>query len=348
MIRKLEDVLKEERLQQWLTIPEHRLTFGVVTRSGRWVWPSAENGEADYSSALYEIGSITKTFIGLLLAIGEERGIWSRSDPLSALVPELATSAFAKQTTLLQLVTHTANLPAIPRNLRRTIQDKLNPYAHYSESDLIEAVLSEKPMAKGRHMYSNYSFGLLGWILSKQLGMSLHEAMDELVFRPLGMKDAGFAGHLKDGMSLQPVFNAKGKPTPHWGFQQSMAGAGAICSTVSDMLTYAEANAGLSSSSISTALEECHKEHHSIFQSRGIGIGFGWMFYKEKDGSVTHWHNGGTYGSSSFAAFNREKGIGLVILSNRGVDLASQLPFIGRRKLNVDRFARVLTDKLFG
>ncbi|MHA6483497.1 hypothetical protein ACX1C1_16545 [Paenibacillus sp. strain BS8-2] len=71
------------------------------------------------------------------------------------------------------------------------------------------------------------------------------------------------------------------------------------------------------------------------------------MFYKEKDGSTTHWHNGGTYGSSSFAAFNRDKGKGLVVLSNRGADLLSQIPLVGMRKMNVDKLARKLLDSLY-
>jgi hypothetical protein len=96
------------------------------------------------------------------------------------------------------------------------------------------------------------------------------------------------------------------------------------------------------------ALAECRKAQHDIFPIRGIGIGFGWMFFREKDGSTTHWHNGGTYGSSSFATFNRDMRIGLVILSNNGTDIWSQLaPMIGIRKMSVDTLATLLTKELF-
>lgn len=118
--------------------------------------------------------------------------------------------------------------------------------------------------------------------------------------------------------------------------------------TVSDMLHYMEAHLSDADHPLSAALAECRKAQHDIFPSRGIGIGYGWMFFREKDGSTTHWHNGGTYGSSSFATFNRDKRIGLVILSNHGTDIWSQLaPMIGIRKMSVDTLATLLTKELF-
>lgn len=346
-MRQVEEVLQSKRLQRWVTAQGHQLTVGVVSSDGRFVWTNGAGG-ASQADGHYEIGSITKTLTGLLLASGGEKALWSPSDRLSALAPGLAESTYAQQTTLLQLVTHTANIPRIPRNLTRTVQDKLNPYANYTEQDLIEAVMTEIPKTGVKHEYSNYGFGLLGWLLSKRLGKSLQDAMNELVFQPLRLSNTALAGHYQAPASLLPVYNGKGKPVPHWTFQDATAGAGAGVSTISDMLTYTEAHLGLSSpSSLDNALAECRKEHYGIFPSRGIGIGYGWMFYREKDGSVTHWHNGGTYGSSSFMAFNRDKSAGLVILSNRGADLASSLPLLGIGRMNVDRLARILANKLF-
>ncbi|WP_289139582.1 hypothetical protein [uncultured Brevibacillus sp.] len=36
-----------------------------------------------------------------------------------------------------------------------------------------------------------------------------------------------------------------------------------------------------------------------------------------------------------------------MIFSNYGIDVWSQLPLIGMRKLNVDKLARILTTKFF-
>lgn len=340
--------LSKKNIQLWSERPNHQLTVGLVHHSTHSIWTTGQGSGVDSSKSLYEIGSITKTLTGLLLAIGEQNGVWSRSDRLSDFVPEWSPSPFARSTTLLHLAAHTSGLSKVPRNLNATILDPLNPYANYKNDDLINAVASESLKKSSKHSYSNYGFGLLGWLLSRRIGVSLDEALRDLVFKPLGMNESAVQLPEIQREHLLPVFNAKGKPVPHWDFGDTMAGAGAVRSTVSDMLHYLDAHLSDADHSLYAALAECRKAKHDIFPSRGIGIGFGWMFYREKDGSTTHWHNGGTYGSSSFATFNRDRRIGLVILSNKGTDIWSQLaPMIGIRKMSVDTLAALLTKEFF-
>ncbi|NEW08982.1 beta-lactamase family protein [Paenibacillus sp. SYP-B3998] len=348
MNRQLRACLSKRHIQRWAERPNHQLTVGLIHHSARSIWTSGQGNGVDSSQFLYEIGSITKTMTGLLLAIGEKNGVWSPSDRLSDFVPEWSSSPFARGTTLLQLATHTSGLPMVPKNMKGSIINSLNPYANYKDDDLISAVALESPKKSNKHSYSNYGFGLLGWLFARRLGGSLDEALRDLVFKPLGMVDTAIRLPEDQRKQMLPVFNAKGKPVPHWDFGDTMAGAGAVRSTVSDMLHYIDAQLSDTDHSLHTSLAECRKAQHDIFPSRGVGIGFGWMFFREKDGSTTHWHNGGTYGSSSFATFNRDKRIGLVILSNNGSDIWSQLaPMIGIRKMSVDMLATLLTKELF-
>ncbi|AEI41099.1 serine hydrolase domain-containing protein [Paenibacillus mucilaginosus] len=345
----IEEVMSDPKVLRWANRPAHQLTVGVLHPSGRKIWSSGgESGETNGTGRAYEIGSITKTMTGLMLAAGEQQALWSRSDRLSDVNLDLAASPFAKQTTLLDLVTHTSGLPDVPGNFKASITDRLNPYANYDEARLIEAVLAEKPKSGSRHRYSNYGFGLLGWLLSRRLGTTLDDALTRQVFHPLGMPDTYAGGRTPAPAQLLPVYNSKGKVLPPWDFHEAMGGAGAVRSTAADMLNYLEAHVHPDSHSLSPAVEEGLKEHYAIMPSRGIGIGYGWMRYREKDGTVTHWHNGGTYGSSSFIAFNRSKGAGVVILSNNGSTMWSQLaPMLGLRLLSVDALATRLTKKLF-
>jgi CubicO group peptidase (beta-lactamase class C family) len=342
--------MNQSAVRRWADAPGHRLAIGWMTGSDRWTW-SVEDGIAERpgARAVYEIGSITKTMTGLLLAIGEREGLWSGENKLAELVPGWSGSSFAEAATLRRLVTHTANLPRIPGNMQATIADKLNPYANYSDEHLKEAILAE-PVRKGnRHAYSNYGFGILGYALAARLGTSLSEALRDRIFSPLGMNDTSLRSGTfwPDPSGLVPVYSAKGTPTPHWDFTDATAGAGAVCSTVPDMLDYLAANLEPGRLPIGDAIMDGHKEHYAIFAGKGIGVGYSWMFYREKDGSTTHWHNGGTYGSSSFLAFNRDKGKGLVILSNRGADVWSQIPLVGMRKLSVDKLARKLLEGFY-
>ncbi|WP_409347114.1 serine hydrolase domain-containing protein [Paenibacillus sp. MBLB4367] len=342
------DLLSQKPIHRWANRPSHQVTVGLLHKSARTIWTTEQSDGVDSSKFIYEIGSITKTMTGLLLAIGEQNGIWNRSDPLSAFVPEWSSSLFANRTTLLDLVTHTSGLPVVPGNFKAAIADRLNPYAEYDDVRLIEAVLSESPKKKSKHRYSNYGFGLLGWLLSRRLGTSLHEALAEHIFKPLGMTNAGIGVSRQPSGHLLPVYNAKGKPVPHWDFLDTLEGAGAVRSTMTDMLNYLEAYLHPFYHPLSPAISECLQEHYAIMPSRGIGVGYSWMMFKEKDGSTTHWHNGGTYGSSSFMSFNRERETGFVILSNNGSTIWSQLaPMIGIRMMSVDQLASILSKKLF-
>lgn len=348
MDNAIADFMSEKRIHRWANLPTHHLTVGLIRKSKRTIWTGRQSMETDVKKSIYEIGSITKTLTGLLLAIGEQHGMWNRSDRLSAFVPEWSSNSFANQTTLLELVTHTAGLPDVPGNFRAAITDRLNPYAKYDDARLTEAVLSESPKKNSKHRYSNYGFGLLGWLLARRLGTGLNEALAGRIFQPLGMADSGTGTSRQTAGQLLPVFNSKGKPMPHWDFLDTLGGAGAVRSTVDDMLTYLEAHLTRVDPPLGPAIAECLQEHYAIMPGRGIGIGFGWMRFREKDGTITHWHNGGTYGSSSFITFNREKELGLVILSNHGSTIWNQLaPLIGIQVMSVDHLASMLTKKLF-
>jgi len=245
------------------------------------------------------------------------------------------------------LVTHTAGLGPVPGNFKAAVRDRMNPYAHYTESLLTEAVMSETPKAGSRHRYSNYGFGLLGWILARKAGLTYSEALSRWVLEPLGLSSTLPGDSLPAEGRLQPVYNSKGKPVPHWDFQETMAGAGAVRSTLADMLQYMQAHLRPNGHVLEHALRECREEHYLLFRDKGIGVGYAWFFYREKDGSTTYWHNGGTYGSSSFVSFNPDKQAGMVILSNFGSSVWSQIPLIGARRMNVDKLATLLTEKLY-
>lgn len=215
MHQVIEECLTQKGVQRWARRPAHQVTVGILHPSGRMIWTGERASEeasegSDRPKRIYEIGSITKTMTGLLLAAGEIEGVWRRSDRLSDLLPDLSSSPFANQKTLLHLVTHTAGLPDVPGNFKAAITDRLNPYANYDETRLIEAVLAEKPAEHSRHRYSNYGFGLLGWLLSKRLGMKLHEALNRYVFHPLGMPDTAAGSGPNTQGQLLPVYSSGG------------------------------------------------------------------------------------------------------------------------------------------
>jgi len=106
---------------------------------------------------VYEIGSITKVFTGILLADMVRRGEMKLDAPLQEyLPPSVKVPANGGQpVTLEHLATHTSSFPRRPDNLSSV--DRLNPYASYTVEQMYSFLrwhgLRWPP---GKYEYSNY------------------------------------------------------------------------------------------------------------------------------------------------------------------------------------------------
>jgi hypothetical protein len=68
----------------------------------------------------------------------------------------------------------------------------------------------------------------------------------------------------------------------------------------------------------STKLSKAFELTHHITFSKDAKLGLGWHIIVVNNIEY-YFHNGGTYGCSSFLAFNTEKNIAIVVLSNAGI-----------------------------
>ncbi|MFQ5705412.1 MAG: DUF3471 domain-containing protein [Gemmatimonadales bacterium] len=114
--------------------------------------------------------------------------------------------------------------------------------------------------------------------------------------------------------------NQGGEVVSNWDIP-TLAGAGALRSTVVDMLKFIHANLTPSASSISRALAATHFERVKTGQDT-MTVGLGWHRLKTANGGITIWHNGGTGGYRTWAGFDPERRVGAVVLHNsaRSVD----------------------------
>ena len=69
------------------------------------------------------------------------------------------------------------------------------------------------------------------------------------------------------------------------------------------------------STTLSAALQQCQQRH---FKSLAGECGLGWQISETIEGLRIHWHNGGTAGYYSFAAFDAQHKTAVVLLSNYG------------------------------
>jgi len=94
-----------------------------------------------------------------------------------------------KSITLFELATHTSGLPAQPDDRHWPRKGGDNPFADYTQDDLCGSLLRTDglPM-RGKFVYSNIGFGLLGYLLELKMGKSYEDLCTEWVLEPLGMK----------------------------------------------------------------------------------------------------------------------------------------------------------------
>jgi CubicO group peptidase (beta-lactamase class C family) len=300
------------------------LVVGVLTKQGRQVFGygslTLDGDRPPDGATLFEIGSITKVFTALLLALLGQDGLVRLDDPVQMYLPDGVSLAKKgeQEITLRHLATHTSGLPRMPANfLPAILRDADNPYAHYTEKQLFAAVADLKPTrpAGEKGDYSNLGMGLLGHLLVRKASARSYE---DLVVRrvcdPLGMKDTRVTLSDEQKKRLAPGHKKAGKPTPHWTFQ-TLQGAGALLSTTDDMLQFVEANVGLRKSKLAAALTACQK--NEPVPGGELQRPLGWQTRK-LGGRQALWHNGGTYGFHSFVGFVRETQTGVVVLYNCG------------------------------
>ena len=139
---------------------------------------------------VYDIGSISKQFTAMSIALLARQGKLSLEDDIRKYVPEIPS--YGALITLRHLLYHTSG-----------IRDYLTPMAlaampqenHYSYAQILELLTRQKGLTfkpGDEHLYSNSGYLLLAQVVRKASGKTLREFAEENIFEPLGMKHTRF------------------------------------------------------------------------------------------------------------------------------------------------------------
>ncbi len=286
----------------------HYYSFGV--KSKKSMEPVDEN-------SVFEIGSITKTFTGILLANMVIKGEVNLDDPLQKYLPTEVTAPTRNGVPikLVHLSNHTSALPRMPDNFKPA--NPANPYADYSENQLYDFLNSYKLTRDigSKYEYSNYATGLLGHILASKKEISYEKLMIDVIARPLKLNNTGIALTSNMQANLAKGHN-EGVEVENWDLP-TLAGAGAIRSTAVDMLKYLSANMGKTKSKLYPAMQLAHTNSREDGSKPMVGLG--WHKIVSPDLEII-WHNGETGGYHTFVGFSNEKK-GVVVLTNSNTSI---------------------------
>ena len=239
----------------------------------------------------FELGSITKTMTGLLLADAVQRGEMRLDAPVSDYLPELVGTP-AGAATLDQLATHHSGLPALPSRPPASsvlaLWGNANPYAMSVET-LLQLTRDTPLGAPGHFAYSNLGMSLLGHAEARAAGAADWPALArQRLLVPLGMTNTTFvtaADQIPAGTATPHKEN--GWRAPHWyGTAFTPAGTSTY-TTAEDVMKYARAVVERQAPGLA-ALEP-------VADADQGRIGLAWMT-SEVSGRTLTWHNGGTGG----------------------------------------------------
>ncbi len=297
------------------------VVIGVVRRGIRQVLVYGPVKE----DSIFEIGSISKTFTGLILAHMVAQHKAKLNEPVRELLPAgIVAKPEGAEITLVDLATQQSGLPPMPDNFRPA--DMQDPYADYRPEDLYRFIAKHgvgKP-PNTRFNYSNLGLGLLGQALANRAAMTYPDLLRMEVTGPLQLNDTVVNLSSDQQRRFAQGHSAQHQAAHAWDFD-ALAGAGAIRSTASDMLTYLEAQlhpdelkhppgavaADDPLGTLSRALVMSHELRADSFSAMKVGLA--WLF-ETRTGAF--WHNGATGGYSSYALFNPQEDYAVVVLCN--------------------------------
>ena len=269
---------------------------------------------------VFEIGSVTKVFTTLLLADMVQRGEVKLDDPVSNFLPKQVSmpSRGTQKIRLVDLATHTSALPSMPDNFAPA--DGMNPFADYSVEQMHTALSSFKltrDIGK-KYEYSNLGMGLLGHVLSLQAKEDYESLVSSRITKPLGMDSTAITLSQDMRTRLGAGYTETQDEAKNWDLP-TLAGAGALRSTAADMVIFLEACMGKITSPLTKAIEIQTQTRYPTGVPN-LSIALGWHKLAINEGEIC-WHNGQTGGFHSFVGFDKEGGVGVVVLANTAADI---------------------------
>ena len=297
------------------------LIVGVINADGsRAIAASgvARAGVPVDENTVFEIGSISKAFTGVLLAEMAARGEVRFDQPVAELLPPgtRVPSRNGKQVTLIQLSMQNSGLPRLPDNLKPANVE--NPYADYTVAQLYD-FLKRHELRRDpgeQYEYSNLGVGLLGHALALRAGKSYEELLRERVLAPLGMTSTAVVLTPAMQRVVSHGHTADGDVTSLWDIP-TLAGAGALRSSMADMMRFLDANLNPPNTPLGRAIAASHE--HRFRSNPALSLGLNWhrVFFR---GDTLIFHNGGTGGFRTMLAWNPKTRAGAVLLGNAAAD----------------------------
>lgn len=337
---KQENVLDTSSLDTYFSnqMPANEPGGAVLIMKGDSIIFSKGYGLADLelkinidANTLFNVGSISKTFVSNAILMLQDEGKLSVEDNMAKYFPDFKNIEIAEKVKIKHLITHTSGLVDNRQTktdslFYLTAKDAENWYPTTQAEDL-----NFEPGT--RYDYSNPAYNALALIIEQVSGMKWQDYIADKIFIPSGMKTSTITDgpHPETGVSHAYINRNGNWLEKDYGEEPTFAAAGngGVWSSVNELAKY------------ELALQDHKFTSDSILQdSRTIKpwpnwedeippfIGWSWFIEKTSDGLKTVGHTGSQGGFLCNYVTVPEKDITFIILCNTPRDVDGFTEFI--------------------
>ncbi len=289
---------------------------GEVVHSKGYGYANLEDRTPITENSTFRLGSVSKQFTALAVALLADRGQLDLDDPIArSYVPALAPY---KGVTVRHLMTHMSGLPDYYDRIDLSEWEESGTIP--SNRDVMEYVgeLGKRDFRPGKkYVYSNPAYEALCLVVEAVSGQSFAEFMREEVFLPIGMDNSLIHDHHRPAIKRQVRGYAQtegGYELDDWDTLNGITGSGSQFSTLEDFYAWDQALYGDSIFS-DTLLEQAFTRAR-LNNGKEIDYGFGFRLDSYK-GHRRIAHGGSWVGFNTAISRYPDLELTVVVLSNR-------------------------------
>lgn len=276
------------------------------------------------TKTLFNLGSISKTFVAYGILKLQEAGKLSIEDPIVKYFPDFKNKELVKNIKIKHLLSHCSGLP----DNRPVDRDSIFFLSAKDEENFAPIKLNEKLNFEPgeKFQYSNPAFNGLALIIEKVSGIKWQQYIAEYIFKPSGMKTSVITdGAFPDKGVAHGYRTVNGKYEEYdYGEYPTFAAAGngGVWSSAEELLKYEDAiqknlflNKDLITLSRTVFKPDNWKSTTPPF------LGFSW-FVQSDNGKIMHHHTGEQGGFLAHHFYFPEKKLLGVIIVNGSQDVS--------------------------
>lgn len=312
----------EEAVNIMNRLPIPGAVIGVLYDDSVYITPlgitSVEHPLPVTEDTLFQIGSITKTYLATAVMRLVEMGKIDLDKPIRAYIPglKLADEMVAARVTMRHLLTHTGGW----------VGDYFNDFG-FGEDALAKMVTKMADLPQLTPLgevwsYNNSGFYLAGRVIEVVMGTSFEAAIKQLVFDPLGLTMSFFFTDdvITHRVAIgHEVIDKQPKVARPWAVGRVIHPAGGIICNIKDILRYARFHMGDGTASDGTRLlsqESLALMQTPVLPSSGINmIGLSWAI-TTVNGIKMISHGGGTNGQKTYLRIVPSSKFAVAIFTN--------------------------------